>query len=173
MRQKITWSEKINIANIFVTLLLSIASLGISYNSYKISVNTFNTNEKLNSLIDKQSEFELYTSVGTLVTISSMLNHNESENPNISNSLKAFNEIKSTLQSQLKNGSLIKNVHLASMWSAVLGDTEYKIKVFEIGLKPNTIIKGGKEMIIETEIKCNELYTEYRRIYQVELLPTK
>ena len=163
MGQKLTWLEKINIGNIIVTILLSLVTLVISYNSYKISINTYNNSESLNRLNDRQSEFEFKNSILSLINISSMLQQTESNNPNIAKCLKAFNEIKAILEAEIKNSSLIKRSKLADLWSSLLVDVNFEIKFFEQGLKPNSIIDKPKEKVIEIEKKCSDLFEEFSK----------
>lgn len=156
MNRKLTWFEKINIANIIATLILSFVTLVISYNSYRIS-------ENLNRLNDRQSEFELNNTILSLVTVSNMLRQTEPDTPNISRCIKSFSEMKSLLESQMKNSSLIKRSKLSSMWTELHRDITFNIKLFEEGLRPKTIIDQAREQVVETEDKCISLYEEYSR----------
>ena len=156
MSTKITWHDRINIGNVFATLILSIVALFVSYNSYKLTVNQ-------SELSNRQLEFELKNSILSLITTSSMLNQSESEIPTIDKSLKAFSEMKIILESQLKNGNLINRPKLADMWTSLLSDVNFNIKFFQEGLKPNTIINGAKDKISNLSRQTSELFTEFNK----------
>jgi hypothetical protein len=161
MKERLKISEKIEISNITMTLVISIITLIISYNSYKISINTYNNSESINKLNDKQSELELKNSILELMNISGMLRQSEKNSPNIENCLKAFNEMKPRLESQLKNSRLSKYPKLADMWTDLLGDISFNIKLFEPGLRPTVTISQAYEKIVDLEKKCRDIFQEF------------
>ena len=156
MSTKITWHDRINIANVFATLILSIVALFVSYNSYKLTLNQ-------NKLSDRQLEFELKNSILLLITTSSMLNQTQSDTPTIDRCLTAFGEMKLVLEGQLKNNNLINRSKLADMWTSLLSDVNFDIKFFQEGLKPNTIIDGAKKKIDDLNRQTSNLFAEFNK----------
>ena len=161
MSQKMTRFEKINIANIILTLILSAIAVFLSYNSYKISENTFTNSEKIDKLNNTQSEFELKNSILSLINTASMLSQNEAKNPDISKCIRSFTEMKYVLESQVKNYSLIQRKKLAELWTDLLMDINFNIKFFELGLKKNTVIEGASEMILKVSEKIKILFDTF------------
>ncbi|QEC66989.1 hypothetical protein FRZ67_06650 [Panacibacter ginsenosidivorans] len=161
MGQKMTRFEKINVFNIILTLLLSAIAVMLSYNSYRISENTFTLSEKVDRLNMAQSEIELKSSVFALFTTIDMLRQNDAEGKNLDKCIKSLTEMKTILESQMKNIYLAQNSDLSELWVELYSKTNFDIKFLEEGLKANTIVSGVKDIIIELESQAKVIFDTF------------
>lgn len=162
---KFKFENHLNMFNIIATLIIGTAALFISFNSYRLSERQTYLLEQQNNIINRQTvleegqqKLELKNSILELMNISSMLRQTEKNYPNIKNCLKSFNEIKTILESQLKNKLLFDNSQLAEKWTDLLMDINFNIKFFEPGSSPNIIIDGAYDKVKEIETKCFALF---------------
>lgn len=162
---KFKFENHLNTFNIIATLIIGIAALFISFNSYRLSERQTYLLEQQNSITSRQTtleegqqKLELKNSILELMNISSMLRQSEKNYPSIKNCLKSFNEIKMILESQLKNKLLFDNSQLAEKWTELLMDVNFNIKFFEPGTSPNVIIDGAYDKVKDIETKCFALF---------------
>lgn len=160
---KFKFETSLNTFNIFATLILGLASLFISYNSYILSQKQADLSERQDILETGQQNLELKNAILALINTSSMLRQSEKDYPNIMNCIEAFGEMKSILESQLKNNSLIENSSLAKKWTELLMDINFNIKFFQKGMSPNITIDGAYDRVKEMETKSTELLKVYSK----------
>jgi hypothetical protein len=153
--------EKINIINIILTLILSAIAVIMSYNSYRISENTFALSEKVEKLNAAQSEIELKSSVLALFTTIDMLKQNDSEGRDLQKCIKSLTEMKSILESQIKNFYLAQDNMLSELWIDLYSKINFDIKFLEEGLKANTTVSGVREIILELENKAKVIFDKF------------
>lgn len=159
---KLKFEPTLNTFNIFATLVLGVAALVISINSYRLTQRQTYLSERQNTLEEGQLRLELKNATLELINVSSMLRQTEKDYPNIQNCLVAFNEMKKILEGQLKNKLLFENPAMAEKWTEFLGDINFNIKFFQPGTSPNVIIDGAYKKVQEFENESSELFKLYK-----------
>jgi hypothetical protein len=161
--------------NIILTLILSAIAVLLSYISYKanltslrisestlkISENTYILSEKIDKLNATQSQTELKSSIYSMFTTIDMLRQNNSDKVDLRDCIKSLKEMKLILETQLKNTHLAKDSTLSEMWVELYSRNNFYIKFLEDGLKPNTTVKGVKEIIVELERKTKAILNKF------------
>jgi hypothetical protein len=154
---KLKFDTTLNTFNIIATLILGVAALVISINSYRLTQRQTYLIERQNNLDEGQLKLELKNATLELINISSMFRQTEKDYPNIKNCLDGFNEMKNILEGQLKNKLLFENPELSAKWTELLGDINFNIKFFQPGISNNVVIDGAYKKVEEFEQKSSEL----------------
>lgn len=157
MSEKLTLLER---TNIVLTLILSAIAVFLSYNAYRVSDNTFELSKKVDHLSDVQSQMELKGAANSLFTTIDMQRQDDSTGKDIGKCLKTFSEMKTILESQMKNLFLAQNRDISELWVELYSRLGFDIKFIELGLKPNHQVAGVKDIINELENKSNEIFTK-------------
>ena len=158
---KFKFEAHLNTFNIIATLIIGLAALFISFNSYRLTERQTHLTERQNNLEEGQLRLELKNSILNLINTSSMLRQNETDYPNIQNCINTFGEMKSILESQLKNKFLFENDSLAEKWTELLMSVNFNIKFFQPGISSNVKIDKAFSIVKEMESKSSELFSVY------------
>ena len=161
MNKPLTRFEIIHVLNIVLTLILSGIAVFLSYNSYRISKNTFTLSEKVEKLNKVQSNNEFKSSVFTLFTTIDMQMQNDSNVINLIRCITTLKEMKSILESQLKSSYLGEHSEIADLWIEMNAQINFDIRFLEQGLKPNTSIVGAKDIIRKYEKQTQNIFHKF------------
>lgn len=158
MANNLTRFERINVINIILTLILSAIAVFLAYNSYrtsitslKISENTFILSQNVDNLNKAQAEIELKSALYALFTTIDMQRQNDIEGKNLTKCIKTLTEMKSILESQIKNSYLAQDRGLSDLWIELYTKINFNIKFLEEGFKENTKVVGIKDIIVDLE----------------------
>ncbi|MGN6603602.1 MAG: hypothetical protein ACTHK8_14205 [Ginsengibacter sp.] len=161
MSNRLTWFEKINVANIALTLILSVIAVILAYNSYKISENTYILSKQVEQLSTAQAEVEFKSSIFTLFTTIDMQRQNDSEGKNLEKCIETLKEMKSILEGQMTNSYLAQHDDLSNLWVELDGQINYDIKFLGEGLKPHTTVAGVKQILVEVEKQTGVIFDKF------------
>jgi hypothetical protein len=152
--------EKISVFNFLATLMLSVIAVFLSYNSYRISENTFLLSQKVESINHAQAKNELLSSASALLTAISMLRQTDPEGKDLVKSIQALNEMKVILESQMKNHFLAQKPELSENWVELYSRIIFYIKFLSEGLKPHNAVAGVNDILIELDNKTSAIHSE-------------
>jgi hypothetical protein len=168
MSIKLTIFDKINIINIVMTLILSAIAVILAYNSYRISVtslkiseNTYLLSQKVDKINNTQAEIELRGSIFALFTTIDMQRQNDVEGKNLQKCIKTLYEMKSILESQMKNAYLAQDKEISNTWVELYGQVNFNIKFLEEAQKGNTIVSGVKGILSELENMTKNIFDKF------------
>lgn len=161
MSNKFTRFEWISASNFILTLILSAIAVFVSYNTFKVSENTLELTKSVNHINELQSKIELEGAVNTLFTIIDMQRQNDPEGKDIPKCISTLTEMKSILESQMKNTFLAQNSELSKLWILLYSRLEYDIKFLGIGQSEHTRLGGVNTIISELEDMAGKIFDKF------------